>query len=68
MSINWIATNPKQNVKNQANQASMPDSEFTQLMRIIIHVIFTFFFYNPKPTELINSLIDFRTEITMKKS
>ena len=39
MSINWIATNPKPNVKNQANQASMLDVEFEDFLRLIIHVL-----------------------------
>jgi hypothetical protein len=39
MSVNWIATNPKSNVKNLANQISMSDHEFENLMRTIIHVI-----------------------------
>jgi hypothetical protein len=38
MSINWIATNPRPNVKKQANQAPMPDSEFEEFIRLMIHV------------------------------
>ncbi len=40
MSINWIATNPKPNMKNQANQAPMPDNEFEEFIRLLIHVYF----------------------------
>ena len=38
MSINWIATNPKSNVKNQVNQTPTCDAEFESLMRTIVHV------------------------------
>lgn len=36
--INWIATNPKANIKNEANQIPMSDGDFNELMRKIIHV------------------------------
>ena len=38
MSVNWIAANPKLNVVNTANQQSMSDAEFEELIRWIIHV------------------------------
>ena len=38
MSVNWIATNPKSNVKNLANQVPISDYEFENLMRTIVHV------------------------------
>ena len=40
MPIDWIPTNPKTNVKNQANQVAMAESEFNEFMRMIIHVCF----------------------------
>ena len=39
MSVNWIAANPKLNVVNTANQQSMSDAEFEELIRWIVHVI-----------------------------
>ena len=38
MSISWIATNPKVNTRNQSLAVAMSDSEFADLMRLIIHV------------------------------
>jgi len=39
MSVEWVAKNPKPNVINYANQISMRDSEFSELVKSIIHVI-----------------------------
>jgi hypothetical protein len=38
MSINWISTNPKPNIKNKANQTPASDADYENLMRAIIHV------------------------------
>lgn len=38
MSISWIATNPRVNTRNQSLAVPMHDSEFAELMRLIIHV------------------------------
>lgn len=38
MSISWIATNPRVNTRSQALAVAMPDSEFAELMRLIVHV------------------------------
>jgi hypothetical protein len=40
MSVEWIAKNPKPNVINYANQVSMHDSEFSELIKSIIHVFY----------------------------
>jgi len=37
MSISWIATNPRVNTRNQSLAVPMHDSEFAELMRLIIH-------------------------------
>jgi len=37
MSISWVATNPRVNTRNQALAVAMPESEFADLMRLIIH-------------------------------
>ena len=34
----WIAKNPKLNVRNQSLHLPMPDSEFEELMRSVVHV------------------------------
>lgn len=37
MSISWIATNPKVNSRNQSLAVAMSDSEFAELMRLVVH-------------------------------
>ncbi|RNA00313.1 hypothetical protein BpHYR1_028547, partial [Brachionus plicatilis] len=37
MPIDWIAKNPRPNNPNEANQVSMSDADFSNLMSLIIH-------------------------------
>jgi hypothetical protein len=36
--MNWIAKSPKTCISSQANHVPISDSDFNDLMRIIIHV------------------------------
>lgn len=38
MPIDWIAKNPRPNIPNEANQVSMNDTDYSNLMSMIIHV------------------------------